>query len=115
MAINYMRIGERIREYRLQKNMSQEDLAAIVLVNNRHISNVENGKKYPSLELIIEIANALGVSTDDLLCDSLTSVSSERWNNIHQILRKCSIREAEVLEKLMEFMHEILEQFYDLR
>lgn len=60
------------------------------------------------MKLVIEIANTLEVTADDLLCDSLTPVSSHQWEHIHQLFRKCSIQEADVLEKLIVFMYKTL-------
>ena len=72
MAIDYEKLGKRIKHFREQKGISQDELGNLVWVNNVHISNIETGKKAPSIDLLIELANALGISTDDLLVDSLT-------------------------------------------
>ena len=74
MAIDYEKLGKRIKHFREQKGISQDELGNFVWVNNVHISNIETGKKAPSIDLLIELANALGISTDDLLVDSLTLV-----------------------------------------
>ena len=67
MAIDYEKLGKRIKHFREQKGISQDELGNLVWVNNVHISNIETGKKAPSIDLLIELANALGISTDDLL------------------------------------------------
>ena len=74
MAIDYEKLGKRIKHFREQKGISQDELGNLVWVNNVHISNIETGKKAPSIDLLIELANALEISTDDLLVDSLTLV-----------------------------------------
>ena len=51
--------------------MSQEALAEATNITFKHLSNIEVARKYPSLEIIISIANALDVSADDLLTDNL--------------------------------------------
>jgi transcriptional regulator with XRE-family HTH domain len=67
MEINYFMIGERIRQYREKKGLSQEDLADIINATERHLRNIEAGRKGPSVSLLISLANALDVSSDDLL------------------------------------------------
>ena len=66
-----MTFGEKIRELRKAKNLSQRDLAAKVKVNFTYISKIENEKldfgDYPSEELILKLAKALEADADELL------------------------------------------------
>lgn len=62
-------IGRRIKAARERKNLTQEDLAAIVDLSSMHISVIERGVKPPKLETFVKIANALEVSADMLLQD----------------------------------------------
>ena len=58
MALDFKSIGKRIKRYRTDKGLSQEELGEIVHISERHIRNVETGEKGPSLEMIVMIANA---------------------------------------------------------
>ena len=69
MAIDYTALGQRIADFRSKENLSQEELAFRCGVGNKHISNIELGKSKPSLESLVQIANFLNVSADDLLVD----------------------------------------------
>ena len=51
--------------------MTQEKLAEISGQEPSNISPIERGATKLSLPTIVSIANALGVTVDDLLCDSL--------------------------------------------
>ena len=66
-----MRFGPRIRELRKAKNLSLRALAEAVGVSFTYISKIENEKldfgDYPGEDLIVKLATALGVSTDELL------------------------------------------------
>ena len=55
-----MLLGKRIRELRKQKGLSQEKLSEIIDVDPTTISNIENGKNYPSLMNLENILTALG-------------------------------------------------------
>jgi putative transcriptional regulator len=56
----------RIREVRRQRGLRQVDLARMVGVFQSEISEIECGKRIPSVYLAKRIARALGVSIDDL-------------------------------------------------
>lgn len=71
MPVDYRRLGRRVREWREKGNMSQSELAEAAEVSIQHISNIENAKTKVSLEKLVDIANVLGCSLDELICDSL--------------------------------------------
>jgi transcriptional regulator with XRE-family HTH domain len=57
-------VGEKIKEARLAKGLSQEQLAHLLGVRQNAISNIENGKSFPSLELALKAASLLDLSLD---------------------------------------------------
>lgn len=59
--------GERLRELRKQKNLTQKQLAAMIGVKNSIISFYEVGDRIPSPEVIVKLSAALQVSADYLL------------------------------------------------
>ena len=71
VVMNLDSIGKRIRQFRVEKNMRQEDLAEKTGLSANYIGMVERGEKIPSLETFIHIANALNISADMLLADVL--------------------------------------------
>ena len=62
-----MLLGKRIKEYRIQKDLTQEELGRLINITKVSICCYENGTRVPSLEIIVALANAFGVSLDDLL------------------------------------------------
>ena len=65
--LNFDFIGQRIREVRSDKHLTQEYLANATGVNVSHISNIETNKVKVSLTLLVQICNALDVTMDYLL------------------------------------------------
>jgi len=61
------KLGQNLKKIRIQKKMSQGDIARALNVDRGYISTIENGKKNPTLATIEKIANALGVGVDVLL------------------------------------------------
>lgn len=60
-------LGDKIREIRLAKKISQVELARLLDVTKQSVSNWENENIQPSVEMLSKIADALSVSTDYLL------------------------------------------------
>lgn len=65
--LDFKRIGQRIKEVRCEKHLTQEYLAKVTDVNVSHISNVETNKVKVSLTLLVGIANAMDITLDYLL------------------------------------------------
>ena len=63
------KIGNRIRDLRQAKAMSQKDLAYDANLDRSYIASVENGKRNISIENIEKIANALKVSLKEFFED----------------------------------------------
>jgi len=61
-----IRLGQRIREIRKSKGMTQVDLEVECHINNGDISRIENGQKNIELHTIIKLADALGVELHEL-------------------------------------------------
>jgi len=59
-------IGARIKELRKAKNMSQEQLSECIGIDSKHLSRIELGKSFSSLETLEGIAKVLQVELKDL-------------------------------------------------
>jgi len=61
------KLGENIKKLRLAKGLTQGDLCRKLEVDRAYMSNIESGKKNPTLSTLEKIANALGISSSELL------------------------------------------------
>lgn len=60
-------IGSKIQAARLEKNMTQEQVAGLLEVSRQTISNWENAKSYPDIVSVIKMSECYDVSLDYLL------------------------------------------------
>ncbi|OHA89935.1 MAG: DNA-binding protein [Candidatus Zambryskibacteria bacterium RIFCSPLOWO2_01_FULL_48_25] len=67
MAEISSKLGQNLKRIRTKKGMSQGDIARALEVHRAYISGIENGKRNPTLATIQKLADALGVSADELL------------------------------------------------
>lgn len=97
MTINYSLIGNRIKTARKAKGLSQSELSELIDKSVGYMSYIETGSKKPSLETLIQIANALDVTIDELLSDNLAASSTISNTQINQLLSDCSAFEKSVI------------------
>ena len=67
------RFGERVRELRRAKGLSQEELAFKANVHRTYLGSIERGERNPSLKNINAIARALGVSLSEFFSDKVNT------------------------------------------
>lgn len=65
MNENLVRLGKRIRQIRLEKGKSQLDLALDANVNRNYLSDLENGRRNPSILILYRLADALEVEISE--------------------------------------------------
>lgn len=86
-------IGERIRYLRLNNNLTAKDLSVILDISESAISLYENGKRKPTIELIMKMADYFNVSTDFIL-----GVSNGNLSNREKVI---DVDFSEVLENII--------------
>ena len=100
-----MTLGKRIKECRLKKGMTQEQLAEWVELSPMHVSVIERGVKLPKLETLINIANVLDVSADVLLQDVVKNQTKLYSSEASELIRKLPRDDQRrVLEALRSFV-----------
>ena len=62
-----MKIGDKLKKARMDKNMTQEEVAEKIFVSRQSISNWENNKTYPDIGNVIALSDLYQISLDELL------------------------------------------------
>ena len=106
--IDTKELGNRIRQARTEKNMSQLDLAEACGISVPYVSDIERGKKCFSVDILLRIAKALQVSTDWLL--RLDNPQTDYAYNAEaaELLEDCTPEEAALLLDLMDSTKKII-------
>lgn len=69
--MDYQALGKRVRKQRLLSEMTQENLAEAAGISCSFVGHIERGEKKASIETLIALCNAMKVSPNVLLQDSL--------------------------------------------
>lgn len=68
--MDYIQIGKRIKDIRESKKLTLRDVEKRISLTNSYLSKIERGEKKPNLEVLSEIASALGVDVMRFLDDT---------------------------------------------
>lgn len=72
-----MELGNKIKYYRGEKELSQEELAERVYVSRQTISNWENNKSYPDINSIVLLSEIFEISIDNLIKGDVEQMKKE--------------------------------------
>ena len=81
-----MNIGERIKEIRLKKGITQKELAKMLGIATNSLSRYEIGERIPNLEMIKKIADALSVSPSVLIFGEVDSLAYALLSDNNEIV-----------------------------
>lgn len=101
-GINHKQIGNRIKEVREQNDYSQAKLAEETDLSVSYISHIENAKRKASLESIIRIVNALGITVDELLAGVQLHNPTDYQTDIDLLMTECSAEEKRFIYELVK-------------
>ena len=59
-------LGQRIKEFRDRKKLTQDKLAEMVGIDPKHLSRIENGRNYPSMETLEKLVTNLSITFEDI-------------------------------------------------
>lgn len=99
-------IGARIKEKKISKNLTQEQLAELCNVSLGTISRVETGKTMVSIEMLLIIAESLDTDINYLLCDFAKCDVSDEPEVVECIkeFTKLSLKNKELIVNIMKLM-----------
>lgn len=102
--LNFSIIGQRIKEIRTDKKLTQEYLAETTGVNVSHISNIETNKVKVSLTLLVGICNALDVTMDYLLENEYHTPTSVTEKELFNVIKDMEKDKQEILLKIAKVL-----------
>lgn len=90
MALDYAVIGQRLKEARLAKNYTQEDLAEQIDISVAFLSRVERGNSHINLKRLNQLCGLLDVTEGYVLNGASSSSKNYLGKEFGELLRQCS-------------------------
>ena len=115
MELDYKALGKRIKIARINADMTQDRLSTMLEMFPSHMSNIETGSTRISLTALVSIANALGVTVDDLLYDSIVHARPQFERDTQQIVDSCDDYELRVVKDVTQSVVDALQANEKLR
>lgn len=95
--IDYASIGQKVKQIRVSKGITQEQLAEAVGVGVTHISHLETGSGTVSLKVFLAIVNYLECSADEILCKEINAARPIVDNWLAELVADCDPTEVKII------------------
>lgn len=104
MNIDYNLIGNRIKEERRKKGMTQEELAERLDVSIGYISQVERGITKISLDLLGSISGIFNVDVASFITESSLKQNDYMYGDLHNRIMRLSAKQRKILGEFIDII-----------
>lgn len=96
-------LGLRIKEFREKQKLTQEKLAELTGIDSKHLSRIENGRNYPSIETLEKLTANLSVSFEDIF-------QFEHFENREMLMEKLNTKLENLPEVKLKFIYKMVKE-----
>ena len=94
-------LGNAIRQARMEKNISQEELAEMVGITTTHLKHIESEHRKPSIEVLFQLIQVLNFSVDSLFLDVKEREAQQIYQQILFLLEKCDHKQLRIVKNVI--------------
>jgi len=99
---NFGAFGKAIKEARLKKGMTRDQAAALIPIDPRYLTNLENKGKHPSLNVFYKLATLFELSVDQFFYPSTEPNKSTKRRQLDKLLDSLDDNDLIIMEATAE-------------
>lgn len=102
MDIKKLLIGKKIKEIRKKNNLTQENFCEQIGIEPSSLSNIENGKSFPSMLTVLRIMEKLGASPEDFFNYEYLKSEKDLELEMIEIIRHVSYEKKQIIYRIIK-------------
>lgn len=102
-------LGAVVKNARMNKGLSQEQLAEMLNCSPRHIMGIENENMKPGYQRLYEIIRLLNIPADTIFYPERSSETSEKSSLIDKLVNMLHICDERTIRAIIAALHEVLD------
>ena len=106
MALDYSIIGQRIKQARLAKNYTQDELSEKLDVSIAFLSRVERGSSHINLNRLHQLCNLLDVSEGYILNGASSDSENYLTQEFNDLIKSCTADKQRLIYKVAKIIAE---------
>lgn len=97
---DFKAFGLAIKEARKKRGLTREQVGALIEIDPRYLTNIENKGQHPSLQVFYDLVSLLNVSVDEFFLPAADLVKSTRRRHIEKQMDSFTDKELILMEAL---------------
>lgn len=99
--------GKNIRNIRLSKNLTQEQLAEMSSINDKYLGEIERGEKNPTAIIVYKLSRSLGISVCELfLIEDCSCRTENRFKEVERLFEGKNKKDIHKAIRILEVFFE---------
>lgn len=97
---DFRAFGLKIKEARMKKGLTREQVGAKIEIDPRYLTNIENKGQHPSIQVLYDLVSLLHVSVDEFFLPANDLVKSTRRIQVEKLMNDFTDKELILMESL---------------
>ncbi|RHO22066.1 helix-turn-helix transcriptional regulator [Amedibacterium intestinale] len=103
---DFRAFGLAIKEARSKRGLTREQVGALIEIDPRYLTNIENKGQHPSIQVLYDLVSLLHVSVDEFFLPANNLVKSTRRLQIEKYMDSFTDKELSLMESLASGINE---------
>lgn len=103
---DFKAFGLAIKEARKKQGLTREQVGALIEIDPRYLTNIENKGQHPSLQVLYDLVSLLHVSVDEFFLPANDLIKSTRRLQVEKLMDNFTCRELALMEALANGINE---------
>ena len=99
---DFWALGFAIKEARKKRGLTREQVGAMIEIDPRYLTNIENKGQHPSLQVLYDLVSLLNVSVDEFFLPTDNMIKSSRRRQLEEKINQLTDTDLVIMESVID-------------
>ena len=99
---DFRALGFAIKEARKKRGLTREQVGAMIEIDPRYLTNIENKGQHPSLQVLYDLVSLLYVSVDEFFLPTDNMIKSSRRRQLEEKINQLTDTDLVIMESVID-------------
>ena len=99
---DFRALGFAIKEARKKRGLTREQVGAMIEIDPRYLTNIENKGQHPSLQVLYDLVSLLNVSVDEFFLPTDNMIKSSRRRQLEEKINQLTDTDRVIMESVID-------------
>lgn len=99
---DFRAFGLAIKAARKKQNLTREQVGAMIEIDPRYLTNIENKGQHPSLQVLYDLVSLLNVSVDEFFLPTDNMIKSSRRRQLEEKINQLTDTDLVIMESVID-------------